>query len=59
MDISPIDLANIEQFSKLVLGLDSLRKSGHEYLHHKMEAVAPNMATLIGDQVSKDKKKIL
>jgi nucleolar protein 56 len=51
MDISPIDLFNIEMFAKRVVALADYRKSMAVYLSNKMESVAPNLATLIGDQV--------
>lgn len=51
MDISPIDLINIELFADRVIALVNYRKQLSEYLHTKMEDVAPNLATLIGDQV--------
>ena len=52
MDISPIDLINIERFAKRVVALTDYRKGLNEYLKSKMGAVAPNLSTLIGDQVS-------
>jgi nucleolar protein 56 len=51
MDISPIDLINIEMFAKRVVALADYRKSLSHYLSNKMDSVAPNLATLIGDQV--------
>lgn len=51
MDISPIDLLNIEMFAARVIGLADYRKELAEYLKNKMAGVAPNLATLIGDQV--------
>jgi len=52
MDISVIDLINIETFASKVISLVEYRKSLSEYLRSKMAAVAPNLSTLIGDQVS-------
>lgn len=52
MDISPIDLINIESFAGKVISLAEYRKSLAEYLRNKMKQVAPNLATLIGEQVS-------
>lgn len=52
MDISPIDLINIEKFATRVIALAEYRKSLATYLKDKMEAVAPNLSTLIGDTVS-------
>lgn len=51
MDISPIDLLNIEMFASRVIALADYRKELAEYLRSKMAGVAPNLATLIGDQV--------
>jgi len=51
MDISPIDLINIESFSKRVIGLVEYRKRLHDYLQSKMGQVAPNLQALIGDLV--------
>jgi nucleolar protein 56 len=51
MDISPIDLMNIEMFARRVVALSDYRKQLAEYLHSKMVGVAPNLAVLIGDQV--------
>ena len=51
MDISPIDLINIESFSTRVVSLAAYRLEFQEYLRSKMSQVAPNLATLIGDVV--------
>ena len=51
MDISPIDLINIEMFATRVVKLSEYRKQLAEYLHTKMQSVAPNLQVLIGDQV--------
>lgn len=51
MDISPIDLMNIEMFAGRVVALADYRKQLAEYLRSKMNSVAPNLASLIGDQV--------
>jgi len=51
MDISPIDLINIERFACRVIALADYRKGLHEYLRSKMHNVAPNLAALIGEQV--------
>ncbi|CAK9800591.1 Nucleolar protein 56 [Anthophora plagiata] len=51
MDISPVDLLNIEMFAARVIALADYRKQLAEYLKSKMAGVAPNLATLIGDQV--------
>merc|ERR1739838_1098626 len=51
MDISPIDLINIERFSIRVVSLAAYRLELQEYLRSKMSQVAPNLAALIGDVV--------
>ncbi|KAI8423001.1 hypothetical protein MSG28_014089 [Choristoneura fumiferana] len=51
MDISPVDLINIQMFAVRVVKLSDYRKQIAEYLHTKMTSVAPNLTTLIGDQV--------
>uniref|UniRef100_A0A3Q3DYB1 Nucleolar protein 56 n=1 Tax=Hippocampus comes TaxID=109280 RepID=A0A3Q3DYB1_HIPCM len=51
MDISPIDLINIERFSSRVVSLTAYRLELQEYLRSKMGQVAPNLAALIGDVV--------
>lgn len=51
MDISPIDLMNIERFAKRVSSLSEYRKQLAEYLKKKMDCVAPNLAVLIGEVV--------
>lgn len=52
MDISPIDLINIERFSNRVVSLAAYRLGLQEYLRSKMSQVAPNLAALIGEVVS-------
>lgn len=51
MDISAVDLLNIELFATRVVSLADYRKQLAAYLHDKMTGVAPNLSTLIGDQV--------
>ncbi|KAG9266267.1 nucleolar protein 56 [Astyanax mexicanus] len=51
MDISPIDLINIESFSSRVVSLSAYRQELQEYLRSKMGQVAPNLAALIGEVV--------
>ncbi|XP_024873933.1 nucleolar protein 56-like [Temnothorax curvispinosus] len=51
MDISPVDLMNVEIFAGRVVALVGYRKKMAEYLTSKMAGIAPNLATLIGDQV--------
>lgn len=51
MDINVVDLLNIEMFASRVIALADYRKQLATYLHTKMSDVAPNLCTLIGDQV--------
>lgn len=51
MDISPIDLINIERFSDRVVSLAGYRLELQEYLRSRMSQVAPNLAALIGEVV--------
>lgn len=51
MDISPIDLLNIEMFASRVVALADYRQQLAGYLRTKMSDVAPNLAALIGEQV--------
>lgn len=53
MDISPIDLINIERFSDRVVSLAAYRLELQEYLRSRMSQVAPNLAALIGEVVGK------
>lgn len=50
-DVSSVDLINIELFASRVVRLAEYRANLHSYLTSKMNAVAPNLAALIGDQV--------
>ena len=52
MDISPIDLINIQQFATRVIALSEYRAQLSEYLISKMTQVAPNLTALIGEHVS-------
>merc|ERR1712086_364220 len=45
MDISPVDLLNIDMFASRVIGLTDYRKELSAYLQNKMALVAPNLAT--------------
>lgn len=51
MDINVTDLTNVELFARRVIALVDYRKKMSRYLTSKMEGVAPNLASLIGDQV--------
>lgn len=57
MDISAIDLINIESFSSRVVSLSEYRQSLHTYLRSKMSQVAPSLSALIGEAVSHGKQK--
>ncbi|NXT26029.1 NOP56 protein, partial [Syrrhaptes paradoxus] len=51
MDISPLDLINIESFSTRVISLSEYRRGLQEYLRSKMSQVAPSLSALIGEVV--------
>merc|ERR1712156_1280648 len=51
MDISQVDLMNIDMLANRVVALAEYRKELSKYLQDKMSNVAPNLATLIGDVV--------
>merc|ERR1712001_318375 len=51
MDISAVDLMNIDKFANRVIALAEYRKELSKYLTDKMGNVAPNLAVLIGDTV--------
>jgi len=51
-DVSELDLANIDSFAQRVVELADFRKGLHSYLVSKMKNVAPNLASLIGEQVA-------
>ncbi|WCJ36235.1 hypothetical protein M5689_017448 [Euphorbia peplus] len=50
-DLSAIDLINVQQFAQRVMDLSEYRKKLHEYLITKMNDIAPNLASLIGEVV--------
>merc|ERR1711860_227257 len=52
MDISQVDLMNIDMFANRVVALAEYRKELAKYLQDKMGNVAPNLAALIGDTVA-------
>ncbi|CAL8104100.1 unnamed protein product [Orchesella dallaii] len=52
MDISEIDLVNIETFATRVIKLAEYRKGLLSYLQSKMGAVAPNLTSLLGETVA-------
>lgn len=49
--MSPIDLINVQQFAQRVMDLSEYRKKLHDYLVTKMNDIAPNLASLIGEMV--------
>uniref|UniRef100_A0A8V5GGM6 Nucleolar protein 56 n=1 Tax=Melopsittacus undulatus TaxID=13146 RepID=A0A8V5GGM6_MELUD len=51
MDISPLDLINIESFSSRIISLSEYRRGLQEYLRSKMSQVAPSLSALIGEVV--------
>ena len=51
-DISDNDTAQIKMFSSRVVEMINYRASLSDYLHNRMQAVAPNLSTLIGDNVA-------
>ena len=51
MDIKDVDLQNVHTFAERIIKLAEYRVSLQEYLRSKMELVAPNLQSLIGDQV--------
>ena len=52
MDISKIDLINIEMFTSKVLALSDYRRQLMDYLVSRMHNIAPNLSSLIGEMVS-------
>lgn len=50
-DISQIDMLNIDAFAGRVVALTKYRHNLHQYLQRKMDACAPNLSALIGEQV--------
>ena len=51
MDLSALDLMNIQRFATRVTELADYRRKLAGYLGTKMNSVAPNLTTLIGEQV--------
>lgn len=49
--MSPIDLINVQQFAQRVMDLSEYRKKLYDYLVTKMNDIAPNLASLIGEVV--------
>jgi nucleolar protein 56 len=50
-EISEIDMENIVTFADKVIKIGNFRKELHAYLIEKMNIVAPNLSTLIGEMV--------
>merc|ERR1719145_165394 len=48
-DIVDMDMQNIDHFANEVIKLAAMRKSLHDYLKAKMDLVAPNLCSLIGE----------
>ncbi|KAM0684152.1 Nucleolar protein 56 [Mitosporidium daphniae] len=51
MEIAEADMVNINHFANKLVDLAEYRASLGNYLHNKMNVVAPNLAALIGDSV--------
>ncbi|EGV66616.1 Nucleolar protein 56 [Yamadazyma tenuis] len=50
-DISEIDMMNVSSFAKRVVSITEYRATLYKYLTEKMNTVAPNLSTLIGEVV--------
>ncbi|KAL5815004.1 hypothetical protein ACOSQ3_025803 [Xanthoceras sorbifolium] len=50
-DLSPVDLINVQMFAQRVMDLSEYRTKLYEYLVTKMNDIAPNLASLIGEVV--------
>jgi len=50
-DISELDMENVINFAEKVVKLANFRRELHNYLVDKMNIVAPNLSTLIGEMV--------
>uniref|UniRef100_A0AC34QRH5 Nop domain-containing protein n=1 Tax=Panagrolaimus sp. JU765 TaxID=591449 RepID=A0AC34QRH5_9BILA len=51
MEISELDLENIDRFAKRVASLTDYRNRLHEYIKDRMNSCAPSLTALIGEQV--------
>ena len=49
--MTPVDLINVQQFAQRVMDLAEYRKNLYDYLVTKMNDIAPNLASLIGEVV--------
>jgi nucleolar protein 56 len=52
MDCSPTDMLNIVNFTQRMVNLAEYRRQLSGYLSSKMNVVAPNLSTLLGDSVA-------
>lgn len=50
-EISDEDVLNISLLARRVLSMSAYRSELHEYLVNRMRAIAPNLTTLVGEQV--------
>jgi RNA processing factor Prp31 len=50
-DLSPVDLINVHQFAQRVMDLSDYRRRLSDYLSAKMNDIAPNLQSLVGDSV--------
>jgi len=50
-ELSEIDMMNIEQFATRVISLSEFRRDLFKYLAERMDACAPNLTALLGEQV--------
>nr|WCZ58415.1 nucleolar protein 5 [Paratrimastix eleionoma] len=51
VDISADDVVNVRALCDQVIEIDEYRTQLHEYLKNRMQAVAPNVSTLVGELV--------
>ncbi|KRY70975.1 Nucleolar protein 56 [Trichinella pseudospiralis] len=51
MEISAMDLMNINHFCDCVINMLDYRKQMQSYLNERMECCAPNLAIVVGDQI--------
>lgn len=50
-ELSPVDLINVHQFAQRVMDLSDYRRRLSDYLTTKMNDIAPNLQSLVGDSV--------
>ena len=51
MEISELDLENIDRFAKRVSSLSEYRNRLHDYIKDRMNSCAPSLTALVGEQV--------